>query len=333
MHPLNAAYFLTKARADFLTVCTGLWHDILEEQRDTYFEEQKAPSITDTGVLKDLGIIQESRLEAELATLKLGYPSTEIMESIALLTRHKKHRYYKSISEIFNYPDRIIKERAMAVKLADRLHNILTVEIYPDKEKIYQCFKNLFILNNTKKYLMEEDGNKSEDETENKTIHRERNPVLKKLFKKCSKATYQTLLEISWELLEQHPLLKKEAVYLELALKKYNLEFRALWQVTKPHLQKGEHPIRLYDGIIMKYSARLHQEKREFGRLTQKGLDYCRKTFSRLRLEPDLVCSGMDYKDAIALMEVLAHLIYKPDYYLEGFECSELCHRGRACEK
>lgn len=355
LHPLNAAYFLTRARADFLTVCAGLWHDLLEEERDIYFEaeEEKAPGITDTGVLRSLMIIQESRLEAKLAGLKLGEPAAEVMGSIFLLTRHKKHRYYKSISEIFHCPDRIIRERAIAVKLADRLHNICTVEIYPDEEKIYQCFKNLFILNNVKNYLyiekenIEENIDKNMDENigrvleENikketeprQTGRRKRNSVLEKMFKKCAKATYRTLWEISGELLERHPLLKKEAPYLELALKKYIHEYGGLWQVTKPHLKKGEHPVRLYDGIIMKYSARLHKEEEEFARLTREGLDYCRKTFSRLHLEPGLVPLGIEYKDVLALREVLARLLYKNNYYLKGFECSELCHRGRICEK
>lgn len=343
-HPLNAAYFLSRAQADFLTVCAGLWHDLLEEERDIYFEKEEkeektlnTPSITDTGVLRNLRILSESRLEAKLASLKLDFPAAEVMESILLLTRHKKHRYYKSISEIFSCPDRIIRERAIAVKLADRLHNIRTVEIYPDEEKIHQCFKNLFILNNVKNYLYIEKENPGEDAKKEKESgripRRKRNPVLEKMFKKCAKATYRTLLEISGELLERHPLLKEEAPYLELALKKYTHEYGGLWQVTRPHLKKGEHPIRLYDGIIMKYSARLHKEEEEFDRLTREGLDYCRKTFSRLHLEPELVPLGIEYKDALALKEVLARLLYKNNYYLKGFECSKLCHRGRICEK
>ncbi|MEW5897411.1 MAG: hypothetical protein AB1668_06975 [Nanoarchaeota archaeon] len=34
IHPLNVARYLVMAGADAATVCVGLWHDLLEEERE-----------------------------------------------------------------------------------------------------------------------------------------------------------------------------------------------------------------------------------------------------------------------------------------------------------
>lgn len=318
LHPLNVSHYLVLAQVDFLTVCAGLWHDLLEEERDTYLG--KMPGISDSQILSRLEVNLKNKLEGQLIYLGFDFSSSKIIDSIWLLTRHKKHRYYKSIAEIFNYLEEEIRERAMEVKLADRIHNIQTIGIYPEEEQIFQCFKNIFILNNTKRYLMEkeEEGKK--------------NPAIEKLFKKCGKATYERLFRMAQDFLKE-PLIFEEAVYLNLALKKYVHEKGGLWQVTDRKLQEGGHPSILYDGIVKKYNHRLHKDQERFEEITRQEFEYCKRTFGRLQLDNKLIWKGMDYKDTITLMEVVGRLIYKEDYYIKGFECSELCSRGRVCEK
>ena len=42
---------------------------------------------------------------------------------------------------------------------------------------------------------------------------------------------------------------------------------------------------------------------------------------------------AMFYKDAMALKEVVASLLYHDTYVISGFECSNLCRRGRDCRR
>jgi len=80
----------------------------------------------------------------------------EVLGAVRLLTRHKRDCYYQSIIEIFVGDDEKMRERAIPVKLSDRIHNILCIESFNEQQRMFQCFKNLFILNNVKNILWNE---------------------------------------------------------------------------------------------------------------------------------------------------------------------------------
>jgi len=159
-HFFNVAYYINQAGANFLSVCAGMGHDFVEDKVDQYKREQnvsgaKAVKILDTEETKVLSELEEKVVMfSEQICLPEEIPQ-KLVSTIALLTRHKRHMYYRSLAEIFNCDDKEIKEMAIQVKLADRMHNIQHLKAYEEEGKIYQCFKNVFILNNVKRYLME----------------------------------------------------------------------------------------------------------------------------------------------------------------------------------
>ena len=63
----------------------------------------------------------------------------------------------------------------------------------------------------------------------------------------------------------------------------------------------------------------------------RKELDYISHTFGPMELNVDDMQQAIHYKDAMALREVIAALLYHEDYVIRGFECSRLCSRGRHC--
>ena len=166
-HPLNLVWDLKKAKVtDYVVLCAGLLHDYIEEMVDLY---QRENNITKNQ--KGIGILDEYELviiKELVDDLKKFCRKRvlceeiidEVMSLLRLLTRHKRHFYYRSISEIFNYKDKEVKEKAIQIKLADRIHNIQSLDSFDTQGKVYQAFKNLFILNNTKRFLQEKYGDK-----------------------------------------------------------------------------------------------------------------------------------------------------------------------------
>ena len=192
IHPLNVVSNLRKAGVtDAITLSAGLLHDYIEEEVDIYKREQKVPKTAEGRAILDK--YEEKvlvRLGKELTELgkRTGMPSekcSQLLETVQLLTKQKRHFYYGYISAIFNCSDPRLKEKALQVKLADRMHNILCVDCFSGEERLYQCFKNLFILNNTKKFLLDSLREKHKNHT-----------ATLKLFKKCGKATYDAFLII-----------------------------------------------------------------------------------------------------------------------------------------
>ncbi len=326
LHPLNLVMDLKKAGIEnHLTLSVALIHDLIEEKVDLY--KRKNQIKEDASGIKELDEFENKQFlefsqKIKSFCQKEKISSTYIKEMIDilhLLTRNKKDFYYKSIAAIYNYPNEKIKEQAIQIKLADRIHNIQTLSSYNDQDKIYQCFKNLFILNNTKKYLIEE--------------KEKRNFVMKhasteKLFKKCAKATYDAFLSITHSALSRG--IEKSESMLQLAFKKYTWEKCGWWGITQIDI-KETHPLRLYQGIANKYDVRLHQEWEMFEKLKQQEKEYCKKFFSDFKYNKEQLQAIIEYKDAYALKEIIARLIYKPNYILSGFACSELCTRKRKC--
>ncbi|MBS3120802.1 hypothetical protein J4420_03735 [Candidatus Woesearchaeota archaeon] len=322
IHPLNVAWGLQKAGVqDGLTYCVALLHDFVEEIVDSYKDEKNVPE-DNTGIAL-LDKYEEtvfSNLEGDLSRycqqngMEQSY-GEKIVATVRLLTRHKRHFYYQSISQIFDCQHEELREKAIAVKLADRSHNILSIEKFSEEVRIYECFKNLFILNNVKEYLL----------TKNWSEKSELLPI-EKLFKKCAKATYDAFLTTGH--LSRAKGIAPVTPLIQLALKKYEFERSGFSCVTE--MEEDEtHPVRLFQGIIRKYDACLHDEYDTFLDKTEEERKYCRNFFYDFNLTPEQVQAVIDYKDAYALKEVVACLLYQPKYVLQLFLCSALTKEGR----
>ncbi|HLD01122.1 MAG TPA: hypothetical protein VJC39_05225 [Candidatus Nanoarchaeia archaeon] len=323
IHPLNVVLNLKLAKVnDPLTICSGLVHDYVEELVDIYKRENK---LTETGpnikLLDEYELKLFSKLAQEIDLFcrenNLPYPQ-EIIDLVKILTRHKRDFYYQSIANIFNTKNKKIKEKAIQIKLADRLHNILSLECFNEQERIYQCFKNIFILNNVKKYLLKEYGVKVFQPGKD-------NPT-ERLFNKCCKATYSAFLDLSSQCGKKVEPEVREM--LQLAFKKYALEMSGMWVVTR--VDKNEvHPLRLFQGVVRKYDKILFREFDKFKEAVQRDRDYIALFFGDYNLNLQQIDNLIDYKDAYAMKEVVAYLLYKHDYVIGKFLSSDLSAKGR----
>lgn len=335
-HPTNVALFLVRAHTQAHVVAAGLLHDVLEDRMDI----EKGAAAQSPRDLERLELAIRGQLgEAVVrAASRADFPrhiAERVVEVVWTLTRHKADLYYKSISGIFTHADPVIRLAAALVKLADRMHNIQTLENYHEDEQIYQCFKNIFILNNAKQLR---------EEMRARLVDPRMAQSLEKLFKKCGKATFQALQRIDrgfggdGRADGQVSVPPAASVFdvltiLSLALRKYMLEIKGLWSVTEGRLEPGAPVFHLYHGIVKKYDHRLHHEERAFQRQVKRELAYCRATFADLRLSDDDLHRAIQYKDAIALEEVVASLLYLDRYVIRGFQCSLLCRRNQNCLK
>lgn len=323
VHPTNVALFLVRARTQSHVVAAGLLHDMIEDRVDS---EKKGAvlSVQESERIERAvrGQFGEAVVQAAMRTRFPREIAERIVEVVWVLTRHKSDLYYKSISGIFMHPDPAIRLAAVLVKLADRMHNIQTIENYNEEEQIYQCFKNIFILNNAKQ-LREE---MREGHTDPRMVQ-----SLEKLFKKCGKATFQALLEISHGFGAGSDSTFSIYTILALALRKFMLEIQGLWSVTEGQLEPGSPVFHLYHGIVKKYDHWLHHERRVYERLVAHEMDYCRATFADLRLSEDELRRTIRCKDAMALREVVASLLYLERYVIRGFQCSQICRRNQNC--
>ena len=320
IHPVNVVLGLKDAGIkDQITLAAGLLHDAVEERVDLYrddeniIEDKKGIKVLDNYEIKVFEKVEkelkefckEKNIEKEVVD--------EIISIVKLLTRHKRDFYYKSIFYIFHYKDEKIKEKAILVKLADRMHNILCVESFSGQKRNYACFKNLFILNNVKKYIIERKGQEA--------FMKEPLPPIGKLFKRCSKSTYDAFLKIL-ELCNANGIIGIRSM-IQLAFKKFALEKGGTKGVTSLN-KKEVHPLRLYGGIIRKYDLRLHHQWRRFDAIENNEKRYCEMFFSDYNFSEDQIQAIIDYKDAYALKEVVTFLIYLPDYIVSRFEYSDI---------
>lgn len=320
-HPTNAAMYLKLAACQPHVIASALLHDYLEDKVD-----QLRSSTGRKAAELELELRGQFASEVIDVAWSTGFPrdiAERVVEIVWILTRHKADLYYKSISSVFNHHDLSVRVAAALVKLADRMHNIQTIDNYENDERIYQCFKNIFILNNAKQLLVEVGYR----EFDPRMLH-----SLDKMFKKSGKATFQALLTLSHMAHSDHDVFSAVS-YLALALRKFMLERRGLWHVTNEVVRPGAPVYALFDGIVMKYDHRLHHEEVQFQAHVQRELDYLKTTFAPLDLTDVELRKAISYKDAMALVEVVAYLLYSDDYMIRGFECSQLCKRGRNCMK
>ena len=322
LHPLNAIWALKDAKIkNSKILCCALIHDLVEEMVDIHKKEANQTNIKildefENQTFKDLN----QELSQFCKNHNIGQEHVdEIIETTRLLTRHKRDFYLKSMSYIFTYPNQKIKEMAIIVKLADRTHNILTLDSFDNQRKIYACFKNLFILNNVKDYIIKKHGNHMATSTTDFF-------PIELLFKRCAKATYQAFLEIC-----NHTSISSTyniKTMLQLAFKKFAIEQEGASKVTK--LDSNEmHLMRLYQNVVRKYEARLHHEWDQFEQFINDEITFTNKFFYTQDFTNQELKSIISYKDAYSLKEIIANLLYIPDYVIERFLCFDLTKTGR----
>jgi len=324
LHPLNVAYFLKEAKAGYLARCEGIAHDYIEESVDVYRDEQH---IDDVAALDKYETDLRDRLEAEIQGLlkpedqRLG---AQFIEALGLLTRHKRERYYRSIGSIFNYTeDPEVQEAAVLCKLADRVHAACTLSTFDERERMYQCYKNLFILNNAKLYLRQRGKITGKDPI---IPSLENSP--EKIFRKCGKATYLAMMEIYEESGATLPIDIKARI--RLSFDKYDYSAHGLAGVT-PSNPEEKQLLKCFDGIVEMYDARLHGDKGRFEQMRKEEREFLQKFFWGRKLSAGKIERIIDYKDASTLMNVIGRLLYDHDYVLGEFQCSKMCKRGQKC--
>ena len=321
IHPVNLVLSLKEAGIkDEIILCSGLIHDYLEEKVDLYRKKKNLQkrSSKNIRILDDYEEKSARQLHKEIDLFCQeekfeSYVCEEIIQITRLMTRHKRDFYYRSMCNLFTFKDEKIKEKAIVIKLADRMHNILSIECFDETARIYQCFKNLFILNNTKKYIIEKYG----EEAFIKVPHLS----IETLFKRCAKATYDAFLELL--IISNNKGILPVRALLQLSFKKFVLEQRGARAVTK--VKKFEaHPIRLYRGIVRKYDCRLHQKRERYTKIINDEKAYCNKFFADFNFTQEQIQAILDYKDAYALKEIVAYLLYLQDYTIAGFDYEDL---------
>jgi hypothetical protein len=318
VHPINIVLALKEAKiTDEVSLCGGIIHDYVEEKVDLYKRENKI-KIDKKGIkeLDDYEVVVFEELEKKLNKICIKLKIDKIIVNklinvTKLLTRHKRDYYFQSISNIFTFSQDKITHRALLIKLSDRMHNILCIECFNEEERIYQCFKNLFLLNSAKKYMIEKYGK----EVFTKTPY----PPLELLYKRCCKATYDAFLRICH--LSSKKGVRNVKSILQLAFKKFALEQNGTRSVTSL-VKKEPHPVRLFRGIIHKYDARLFHNWKKFDLDKESEKKYCMNFFADFNFSEKKIQGIIDYKDAYALKEVVAYLLYVPDYFITGFEYS-----------
>lgn len=87
--------------------------------------------------------------------------------------------------------------------------------------------------------------------------------------------------------------------------------------------------MRLFRGIVAKFSARLHQEWEKFEQLKKEEMSYCEKFFADFNFSKKQLQAIIDYKDAYALKEVIAHLLYNPEFIISGFTAKDIKTKER----
>jgi len=115
IHPVAVAKILTELKLDSATITTGLLHDIIEDTKVTY-----------ENVKKEFG--------EEVANLVEGVTKISELETKAS-TDFKAENFRKLILATSK------DIRVLLVKLADRLHNMRTIQFVKDKDKIIRIAK------------------------------------------------------------------------------------------------------------------------------------------------------------------------------------------------
>src|SRR3989338_264420 len=320
IHPLNVVLNLKRAGIDDgLTLCVGILHDLIEDKVDEFQREMniKAKPLTIRAIRAHEQKIYQELLQ-DIKQFCTKKDAEDLVKAAKALTRTKRTFYYQSIANLFliNHPE--MKKRVIQVKLADRTHNILCIEAFNEQQRIYECFKALFLLNNTKKYLLETYGKD--------ILRKPTNSRTVKLFKKCGKATYDAFLNICEIQISKD--VGKIRSMLQLAFRKFAYEKAGLWDITRLD-SKEVHLMRLFQGVIRKYDARLLQDYETYHERIKNETEYCKRFFADYHFSDKDIQAILDYKDAYSLKEVVAKLLYDYHYVLPRFLAKDLSKQGK----
>ena len=109
VHPIAVANILTELKLDSATIATGLLHDTIEDTHATY----------------------------ETIKSEFGYEVADLVDGVTKISEFENTAAPNSRAE--NFRKLILATskdiRVLLVKLADRLHNMRTIEFVKDKEK------------------------------------------------------------------------------------------------------------------------------------------------------------------------------------------------------
>ncbi|MDD3051699.1 MAG: bifunctional (p)ppGpp synthetase/guanosine-3',5'-bis(diphosphate) 3'-pyrophosphohydrolase [Candidatus Cloacimonetes bacterium] len=112
-HPVNVAYILVSMKLDSATICGGLLHDIIEDTDCTYQE-----------IVNDFGCEIADMVEGLTKLQGIKYTSSLSKES------QQAENYRKLLFSV-------IKDiRIILIKLADRLHNMRTLQFMTEEKRI-----------------------------------------------------------------------------------------------------------------------------------------------------------------------------------------------------
>lgn len=126
-HPLEAARILADLEMDSASIAAGLLHDVIEDQdvKLELLEKEFGPEVAR---------LVDGVTKLKLADFELG-PGVEAEKSEGAKKKHVEfHRSAENLRKIFLAMARDL--RVMVIKLADRLHNMMTLSALPeDRQK------------------------------------------------------------------------------------------------------------------------------------------------------------------------------------------------------
>jgi len=139
IHPLEVAKMLSKLGADEETVCAALLHDVVEDTEVTLEE-----------VRKEFGEKIAFLVEA-LTKTSLDFENK----------KERKARYREQVKKAAE-----VDRRVLLIKLADRLHNIKTLQVFDEKKRVRIVKETLdFYVPLARKYGFEDFAKQLEEES------------------------------------------------------------------------------------------------------------------------------------------------------------------------